>query len=370
MKSTVFGLSSLQKIVFVLFVAMLSACSGSSSEPATQLSAEMTVTRFGAEAVTGRLDITTGAAWTVKEADGKNWVSFSPAQGEGDAAVEVVFTKNDSGSERFAHLVVSAGNATKHLYVSQKQAMGAVVAYSGTFFELPKDTMIGNAYKITRFLPAPRGNLRNYTMFYDPALKIAHWVAYPLTSTYLGNTKRTDRWDYDPLVAQGDQATLFNAYSGGYSRGHQIPSADRTADATENATTFFFTNMTPQNYTLNGGLWADLEARVRTWSNNADTLYVVTGAIVRTKTAPTVAYARDNNGASVAVPQYYYKALAQKRGSSYYTIAFKMENVAPTKASYRDYQLSVSELEQQTGFTFFPLLPKSVKNVIDSNVWY
>ena len=94
---------------------------------------------------------------------------------------------------------------------------------------------------------------------------------------------------YDPSINPIYQANLSRGYHGnGLDRGHQMPSADRTASKAENATTFYYTNMTPQNSTLNQGMRANLEGKIRVWSAQTDTLYVVTGAMVTTKTDKTL----------------------------------------------------------------------------------
>ena len=65
-------------------------------------------------------------------------------------------------------------------------------------------------------------------------------------------------------------------YYKNYSRGHQIPSADRTATDELNSQTFYASNITPQNGDFNGGIWASLEGKIRE-NMCQDTLYVVTG---------------------------------------------------------------------------------------------
>lgn len=127
--------------------------------------------------------------------------------------------------------------------------------------------------------------------------------------------------------------------------------------------------MTPQNSTLNQGIWANLEGKIRVWSAQTDTLYVVTGAMVTTKTDKNVDYVMDNSNKQVAKPKYYYKVLAMKQGGSYYTIGFRMDNAAPASSDYMQYTTTVSALEEETGFTFFPALSKDVKGTINTQIW-
>lgn len=127
--------------------------------------------------------------------------------------------------------------------------------------------------------------------------------------------------------------------------------------------------MTAQNSSLNQGMWASLEEKVRTWTAQCDTLYVVTGAMITTKTDMTIEYVKDNSQKNIAKPKYFYKALAKRFGNTYYTLAFKMNNVKPSDTNYNNYRLSVSDLEKETGFKFFPGINEANKNQIVESQW-
>lgn len=358
----------------LLLILTFSACSSSSddSEINTSVDAEMDTTYFRSNVSTGVLTITTIGDWKIEKADTASWFSFSPTEGSGNATVTIEIKKNEATKARFAHLIIHVGANSKPIYSTQAAADGSEGGSTAiaNYFEIPKDTTIVNCIKITRFLPGSRSSMRNYTMFYDTGMKLAYWVAYPLTSSYIGSSGRSENWEYDPMISESYQPKLYSAFKDGYSRGHQIPSADRTYSTSENSTTFFFSNMTAQNYDLNGGMWGDLENKVRVWMKSADTLYVVTGAMIKTKTDQTITYTYDNDYAKIAIPKYYFKALAQKRGTSYYTIAFTMNNEEPSSYdSFKNHQITVSQLEEETGFTFFPSLSKSVKSQVNSSIW-
>ncbi|MCC8187560.1 MAG: DNA/RNA non-specific endonuclease [Bacteroides sp.] len=241
------------------------------------------------------------------------------------------------------------------------------------WFETPLITSAEHTIYVTHFLPeAEKSHIRNYSLLYDTRERLAYWVAYPMHNIYVGNAERTNAWQYDPLVPQEYQPYLLNSYpDGNLDRGHQLASADRNYSQAGNRTTFYFSNMTPQNATLNQGIWANLEAKIRnTWMPACDTLYVVTGAMVTTTTDKEVVYTLDRANNECALPKYYFKALAQKRGETYYTIAFRMNNEAiPRNNDLTQYQLSVSELEEDTGFTFFPALSKEIKDQIHASIW-
>lgn len=227
-----------------------------------------------------------------------------------------------------------------------------------------------NIHYINHYMPGDK-NVRNYSLLYDSELKLAYWVAYPYCSYYKGTQDRTDNWQYDPEISQTLQTNLKNSYGiSGYARGHQIASADRTKDYDTNLTTFYYTNSTPQLQNgLNGGIWMNLEARVRGWAT--DTIFVVTGAAVTTATDKNIKYfTNKNDGLSVAVPKYYYKALARKVGGIFQTIAFKLEHrVYNDSKGYMDCAISVSDLEKETGFTFFPSISPDIKATLNKSQW-
>lgn len=201
---------------------------------------------------------------------------------------------------------------------------------------------------------AKSGAKRNWSFYYDYASFVSSWVAYPLNRDLIGSGSRTDAWGYDPLIPYTFQQNIItSAYGTGHSRGHQIPSADRL-DYKANVSTFYATNMTPQESDFNGGVWEKLESKVRTYAKACDTLYVVTGCIVKDKT-PVI---KDKMNHSVKVPEGYYKALLRyKKGASdgeYIACGFYYPHdatIAPD--SFMDCIMSIDELESKTGMDFF-----------------
>lgn len=235
---------------------------------------------------------------------------------------------------------------------------------TSAYMETPLITTDNNMTYIFHNSP-DNANVRDYAMLYDKRYKMAYWVAYPLHASYIGGSGRTDAWAFDPSLPQSQQVDLSSSFGNGYDRGHQIPSGDRTASRTLNQTTFYYTNMTAQISSMNQGIWENLESQVRTWMSKGDTLYVVTGAAIKTATDATINYAKGS-----AIPKYYYKALALKKGDVYYTIGFKINNaIIPSPLTYNSFRISVSDLEKETGFTFFPKLSATVKTTIDNTIW-
>ena len=72
---------------------------------------------------------------------------------------------------------------------------------------------------------------RNYTFLWDDSRLTADWVAYPLCEGNIGTGKRSNAFGLNPFLPEKSQPLLAKGYregnSGWYSRGHQVPSADR-----------------------------------------------------------------------------------------------------------------------------------------------
>ena len=290
----------------------------------------------------------------------------------------------------------------KNLRVSFAMLCSIVVACSTSGFDknfgdLPKPAVINtdgwaempdvveNAnweYGYHDKLPS-NNKLRNYSFCFDKEKHCALWVAYPLHKCYIeGNGHRTDDWEYDPCCIEDKyEPDLQNAYypqngdKYSHSRGHQLPSADRLASDADNSTTFYFTNMTPQLQSLNGGTWASLEGNITKKWICSDTLYIVTGAHF----AEGYGYAYDNKGygKACAVPTHYYKVILRtKSGNSskwvgdcsadeLQCIGFWFEH----KGGAARQTMSVAEIEQKTGHIFFPNVPNAPKEEYNESDW-
>ena len=219
---------------------------------------------------------------------------------------------------------------------------------------------------------------RNYSMLYDASERVALWVAYPLCQDYIGSSGRTDAWNFDPKIPDVYEPVIPRSWQevNGYDRGHQIPSGSRTVSDDVNEQTFYFANMTVQNSELNQGVWMQLENLEREWSQDCDTLYVVTGPVLDLNADGQKDYTQDNAGNSVVIPEAFFKVLLSydAANDTYHSIAFLYENRAYSHSRpEREDMRTVSEIESITGCTFFSNLPAgiaaSVKSESDPEIW-
>lgn len=221
---------------------------------------------------------------------------------------------------------------------------------------------------------------RNYTMCFDATKRGAWWVAYPLHNAYRGDTKRLDKWMFDSSINDAWQADLAKgSYVGDYDRGHQIPSADRTASIEMNQQTFYCSNSTPQVSGLNQGEWEELEKKVREWVCS-DTLYVVTGAYWSADNNRTTT---DKSGNSCPIPDHYFKVVVRTTSGNIREHGDKLGDYKPEQlksigfwvanasgqGEAKNWVKSVAEIETLTGFTFFPSLPEAVKQQKNAAAW-
>ena len=229
---------------------------------------------------------------------------------------------------------------------------------------------------------------RNYTFNYSYQYYASLWVAYPLRSSdiNLNKSAKSSDWiyypkSYIPLKYQVDMTgnsypTMYDA--SGYSKGHQIPNADRARDDVANAQTYYVTNQTPQiQNTFNGSIWGSLENAVRNLTTSTDVVYVVTGPAYTTIGGnETIDYleavSSSTNPQRLPVPKYYWKALLKVKwnGNSIQSasaIGFWFEHKPYSNDSYTNYVVSVDEIERKTGFDLFVNLPDDIEPGAESN---
>lgn len=235
---------------------------------------------------------------------------------------------------------------------------GEALTRSG-WLELPETSETDGLDFFSRSCTINAKALRNYSFYWDYSNRVSRWVAYPLCSVYLGNSGRSESWGYDPFLPAAKQSNVSGGFkegdNGWYARGHQLPSADRTASYSLNTTTFYGTNITPQDNDFNGGVWATLEERVRAWAKSSDTLYVVTGCV--TEGAAHYVFDRSNN--KVTVPTAYFKAVLRYRKEStlgrsgYMAAAFWYNHEGYPQVFSKNESLSVAALEEKLGYKLF-----------------
>ena len=229
---------------------------------------------------------------------------------------------------------------------------------------------------------------RNYTVCYSAEHHCPVWVAAPRHDMYESGAKRTDAYAKDPDIPSNIQ---YNSKStgGGCNKGHMLGSAERLSSTATNKQVFYYTNIAPQysdTFNTGGGGWNTLED----WVDNqvcSDTLYVVIGTYFEkytdrrgyTDSPKTISF---GGRSDVTRPSmFYYVLMRTKKGNSRKPLsqcdaseikcaAFVRSHATPkgVKVSEKD-MMSVSDLEELTGFTYFPNVPQAPKDSYKASDW-
>ena len=232
---------------------------------------------------------------------------------------------------------------------------------------------------------------RNYTFYYSTTNYAAMWVAYPLTfadtqgsashsgSNWAFNTASGISNDLQINVCTKSYSSNYGASQ--YSRGHQIPNADRKSSQTANDQTYLVTNQTPQlQNKFNGSIWGSLEEAVRAQTSSTDVIYVVTGPTYQTVNGnESITWLNATSSsimpATIPVPNYYWKVLLKVKknasgdiiGASTIGFWFDHREYDASTEKYYMFATSVNEIESKTGFNLFANLPDAYEDAAESN---
>ena len=203
---------------------------------------------------------------------------------------------------------------------------------------------------------------KGFVISYNADARIPEWVAYELTADETGGEADRDESVFmmDPTYNR-TQAMREDYYDSGWTRGHMACAGDFQWDEEAMDETFYLTNICPQDRELNKGDWNYLEKQVRRWARDYGHVWVVTGPIIGGNRYGTI------GDRDVTVPDSFFKAVLTEKNGKYRSIAFVMDN--DDKRYWLDEcAVTVNGLEAMTGQDFFPLLPNSVEEEVESQL--
>lgn len=256
--------------------------------------------------------------------------------------------------------------------------------------------------------------VRNFTYCYDTRRHCPLWIAHPQHACYQESSGRTDVWAKDPYMSDDQQAIMYplldvtgqkalSLYSESvnkqWGRGHMLMSNYRGGPGSDlNAQTFYSSNIAPQNGAAFDKLWRDAELKIQDNYVCADTLYCISGAYFENDNlvARDASYGYGENeryyipnfSKECIVPTHYYKLIVRTRSgnsgkaiqecdaSELKAVGFWFTHAdvdpisgltSPTLSSA--YMMSMKQIEQKTGITFFPDVPESVKEQCNPTDW-
>lgn len=233
-------------------------------------------------------------------------------------------------------------------------------------------------YEVTHYTTeANLGELCNYSIEWDAKLKANRWTCYELYDVLLQkNVKRQDDFRQDPEIPANEQTSLKDYSGSGFSRGHLCPSGDRLYSTAQNKQTFYLTNMQPQIQGHNGGVWGDLEKKVRDWAGRCDTLYIVKAATIDKdeyicKQADLDEMAQKESSYKSLhfngiVPKFFYMALLayDKKTNTYRALGIWSPHYNNSKSEY----ITIQELQNRTGIDFFCNLSDDIEQAVETTI--
>ena len=214
---------------------------------------------------------------------------------------------------------------------------------------------------------------------WDCNLKAQRWTCFSMYASNAvknwnrHNWKNTE-WKGDPFqedkrIPQQYRTRLDQYRGSGYNRGHICASEDRIYNKDANEQTFYLSNIHPQKYEFNAGIWLEMESKLRTWNRNdfRDTLYVCKGGTIDNadqiiKTTPK----------GLIVPKYFYMAILCKNhvkgNGGYKALAFWVEHDGNINkfTPLKNFVISIDELEKKTGIDFFCNLPDDIEKKVEA----
>ncbi|SHJ52126.1 endonuclease G [Hymenobacter daecheongensis DSM 21074] len=216
-----------------------------------------------------------------------------------------------------------------------------------------------------------------YILSYHRDKGIPNWVSWHLAASWLGSAARQDDFRPDADLPTGWYQVQASSYVGsGFDRGHNCPSADRTATVADNSATFLMTNMVPQAPRNNQQTWAGLETYCRSLVAAGNELYIIQGQYGSGGTGSAGAKTTLDNG-RVTVPSRIWKVIvvlptgtadATRVSSATRIIAVDTPNDNGLDTAWGPYRTTVDALEAATGYDLLSAVSPAVQQVVEARV--
>ncbi|WP_310397429.1 DNA/RNA non-specific endonuclease [Hymenobacter sp.] len=238
---------------------------------------------------------------------------------------------------------------------------------------------LGNPSGATANAAYPTNYLLSKTQYaasYHRDRGIPNWVSWHTSTSWLGTTPRQNDFRSDPALPSGWYRVGSTAYSGsGFDRGHNCPSADRTASVADNSATFYMTNMIPQAPYMNQQTWENMESYVRTLVRAGNEVYTIMGQYGTGGTGNN-GYATTINSGRTAVPARVWRVMVimpngssdASRVSTARVIAVNVPNTNSVSTSWGTYRTSVNAIEAATGLDLLSAVASSVQSTVEARV--
>jgi endonuclease G len=202
-----------------------------------------------------------------------------------------------------------------------------------------------------------------YSLGFNPSYHQAAWVSYKLTAREVcDRVVSRDNFDFkaDSEIAGSSDKNDYPD-SKKFQRGHLAPAADMRWSEEAMKESFLYTNACPQRPAFNTGIWSKLETVVRNFAVDFDSVYIVTGPVLKGKLPKT------RKSGKLAVAKYFFKVILSAGNAEPRAIGFVMANEG-SKLPVEHFAVTVDSVEHLSGLDFFSTLPDSLEDRIESAV--
>jgi endonuclease G len=217
-----------------------------------------------------------------------------------------------------------------------------------------------------------------YVESYNNGRGTPNWVSWHLDATNITNAapRGNDFAGFSGLGTDFYHVGSTSYQGSGFDRGHNCPSADRTSSAGANSATFLMTNMIPQAPNNNQQTWAEMENYLRAQVVAGNEVYIVMGAYGQGGTGSNGSANTINNG-HIVVPSNVWKiavivptgdADVSRVSANTRVIAVNTPNVNTTVKDWKQYRVTVRDIEKATGYNLLNALPQAVQDAIETKV--
>lgn len=200
-----------------------------------------------------------------------------------------------------------------------------------------------------------------YVISYNSDTRNCNWVAYELTRDEANGEVPRDNNFYEDFDVATPRATKDDYKGSGWSRGHMAPAGDMKWSENAMYQSCLFTNICPQDATLNNGAWESVERQCRSLAKQKGQVYIVCGPLYN----GTIRTIGPNK---IRIPDSFFKVILVPDEQSYLCIGFIFPNEQITAAQKNNYAFSVDKVEEICGMDFFSKLPDIIEDSIESEI--
>ncbi|MEE9441311.1 MAG: DNA/RNA non-specific endonuclease [candidate division Zixibacteria bacterium] len=203
-----------------------------------------------------------------------------------------------------------------------------------------------------------------FTINFNCDWKIPYWAAYYLNDSMLSlDTTRSANNKIDQDISSDCQARDYDYSYNPYDKGHVAPAAAFRYCSLAYASTYYWTNISPQHEKINQYKWKALEVSIRNRIMSIGNGWIITGHFFDTPNQQPDTFLNNR----VAIPTHLYKAVLFMNDDSVFSMAaYLIPNASDTLPyTFEEYCLCVDQLELITGYDFFPLLEDGLENYLE-----